>query len=109
MDTPQVKKRARTSKGSAVSMAYRLAVTSRILAALFGGYLVASLTSVCITQWMPMSRADAVITGMSLSFLAYLVAVLWCFASRTAWQAWFGVLMPSAVLAAGFALGRWWS
>ncbi|HEX8595517.1 MAG TPA: DUF3649 domain-containing protein [Pseudomonas sp.] len=109
MDNPQLKKRVRVAKGSAVSMAYRLAVASRILAAVFGGYLVAALTSVCITQWIPMPRADAVITGMLLSFLAYLVAVLWCFACRTAWQAWFGVLLPCAVLAAVFAIGRWLS
>ena len=103
----RAKSKARPSKGAALSLAYRLAVTSRILAALFGGYLVAALTSVCISQWMPMSRADAVVTGMLLSFLSYLVAVLWCFACRTAWQAWIGVLLPSALLGAAFACGRW--
>jgi len=103
----RAKGKARPSKGAALSLTYRLAVTSRILAALFGGYLVAALTSVCISQWLPMSRADAVITGMLLSFLAYLVVVLWCFACRTAWQAWIGVLLPSALLGVAFACGRW--
>ena len=103
----RAKGKARPSKGAALSLTYRLAVTSRILAALFGGYLVAALTSVCISQWLPMSRADAVITGMLLSFLAYLVVVLWCFACRTAWQAWIGVLLPSALLGVAFAFGRW--
>jgi len=105
--TARAKSKARPGKGAALSLGYRLAVTSRILAALFGGYLVAALTSVCVSQWMPMARADAVITGMLLSFLAYLVVVLWCFACRTAWQAWIGVLLPGALLGAAFACGRW--
>ena len=109
MDTSQIKKPARKAKGAQVSLAYRLAVTSRTLAALFGGYLLAALTSVCLTQWLPMSRADAVVTGMLLSFLAYLGAVIWCFACRTALRAWFGILLPAAVLAAVFGLGRWLS
>lgn len=103
MGTSVVKKRERKVK----SRAYRLAVTSRILAALFGGYLVAALTSVCITQFLPLSRADAVVTGMLLSFLVYLVAVLWCFACRSALLAWLGMLLPSAVLGAVFACARW--
>jgi hypothetical protein len=106
-NSTRTKSKARPGKGAALSLAYRLAVTSRILAALFGGYLVAALTSVCVSQWMPMARADAVVTGMLLSFLSYLVAVLWCFACRTAWQAWIGVLLPSALLGVAFACGRW--
>lgn len=109
MDTPQLKKPPRKAGSAQVSLAYRLAVTSRTLAALFGGYLLAALTSVCLSQWLPMSRADAVVTGMLLSFLTYLVAVIWCFACRTAWRAWLGILLPAAVLAAIFGIGRWWS
>jgi hypothetical protein len=109
MDAPQAQKRVRKAKGTGVSLAYRLAVTSRIIAALFGGYLIAALTSVCITQWVPMARADAVVTGMMSSFLAYLLGVIWCFACRTAWRAWAGILLPAAILAALFGLGRWLS
>jgi hypothetical protein len=96
--------RARTSE---ITMAYRLAVASRIIAAVFGGYLVAALTSVCITQWLPLPRADAVVTGMMLSFISYLLAVIWCFACRSAWRAWAGIVLPAAILALIFALGRW--
>ncbi|CAM3040281.1 DUF3649 domain-containing protein [Pseudomonas floridensis] len=98
-----------TPKAKRVTVAYRLAVTSRALAAIFAGYLLASITSVCITQWLPMPRAEAVVTGMMLSFLAYLVAVLWCFACRTALQAWVGVLLPCVVLGAAYAISRWLS
>ena len=88
-------------------MSYRLAVTSRVLAALFGGYLFAALASISLSLWLPMPRAEAVVSGMMTSFLVYLVAVLWCFASRSAWQAWFGLAVPGLVLAAFGGLGYW--
>ncbi|GFM53076.1 DUF3649 domain-containing protein [Pseudomonas capsici] len=107
LNSPAVKKRP--AKATGVSVSYRLAVTSRVLAAIFAGYLLASVTSICVAQWLPVPRAEAVITGMMLSFLVYLVAVLWCFACRTAMQAWVGVLLPSAILGAAYACGRWLS
>lgn len=92
------------SKAGSTPVSYRLAVTSRVLAAVFGGYVLAALSSVCMTLLLPVARADAVISGMMTSFLFYLVAVLWCFACRSAWQAWFGLLLPCLVLAAIGAL-----
>ncbi len=35
---------------------YRLAVTSRVLAAVVGGYLMASLAAICLGSWMPTPR-----------------------------------------------------
>lgn len=93
----------------ALPVSYRLAVTSRVLAAVLGGYIVAALASVSLSLWLPMVRADAVVTGMMTSFLAYLVAVLWCFACRSAWQAWFGLIVPSLALAAVSGLAYWMS
>ncbi len=88
-------------------VAYRLAVTSRVLAAVVGGYLMASLAAVCLALWMPVSRADAVITGMMSSFVFYLLAVIWCFACRTAGRAWFGVMLASAMFATLAGIGLW--
>ncbi|MET0777780.1 MAG: DUF3649 domain-containing protein [Pseudomonas mandelii] len=87
--------------------AYRLAVTSRVLAAVLGGYIVAALASVSLSSWLPMARAEAVVTGMMSSFLAYLIAVLWCFACRSAWRAWVGLIVASLVLAAVSGLAYW--
>ncbi|MGE8392711.1 DUF3649 domain-containing protein [Pseudomonas sp. BIGb0427] len=95
------------SKAAGLPISYRLAVTSRSLAAVFGGYLLAAMASVCITLLLPVPRAEAVISGMMLSFLFYLVAFLWCFACRSAWQAWLGVLVPSLVLAMVSGLAYW--
>lgn len=83
---------------------YRLAITSRVMAAVLGGYLVATLASLCVTLLLPLPRAEAVLSGLMISFLFYLVAVLWCFACRTAWQAWLGLLVPSALMAVVAAL-----
>lgn len=94
-------------KSTSLPVSYRLAVTSRVLAAVLGGYLVSALASVSLTMWLPMARAEAVVTGMMSSFLIYLVAVLWCFACRNAWQAWIGLTVPSLVLAAVSGLAYW--
>ncbi|MCI0914788.1 MULTISPECIES: DUF3649 domain-containing protein [Pseudomonas] len=86
-------------------LSYRLAVTSRCLAAVLGGYLLASMASVCITLLAPLPQVDAAMTGMMLSFVFYLLAFIWCFACRSAALAWLGVLLPSLLLAliSGFA------
>lgn len=94
-------------KISTLPVSYRLAVTSRVLAAVLGGYIVAALASVSLSLWLPMARAEAVVTGMMASFLVYLVAVLWCFACRSAWQAWFGLIVPSLVLVALSGQAYW--
>ncbi|MEW5546216.1 DUF3649 domain-containing protein [Pseudomonas soli] len=95
------------SKAAGLPLSYRLAVTSRSLAALLGGYLLASMASVCITLLAPMTQADATMTGMMLSFVVYLIAFIWCFACRSAWCAWLGMLLPSLVLGLINVLAYW--
>ncbi len=94
-------------KTRTLPVSYRLAVTSRVLAAVVGGYVVAALASVSVTLWLPMPRAEAVVTGMMISFLVYLCAVLWCFACRSASQAWYGLMVPALVLAAVGGVADW--
>lgn len=90
---------------------YRLAVFSRAVAAIGGGYLLAALTTALLALCLPMARVDAVITATLLSFAIYTCAVLWVFATRSALRAWLGLLLPCAALAAAlFALQRFpWS
>ena len=90
-----------------VSLGYRLAVASRVAAALFGGYALAALTSICLAQFLPLPRVHAVVLGMTLCFLVYPPAVIWCFACRSALRAWVGLALPCAVLAAACACARW--
>jgi hypothetical protein len=80
-------------------------VASRCLAATLGGYLLASMASVSIALLAPLPRVDATLTGLLLSFVFYVLAFIWCFACRSAWRAWWGVLLPSVLLGvvSGFA------
>jgi hypothetical protein len=88
-------------------LSYRLAVTSRCLAAVLGGYLLASMASVCIALLAPLSRVDATLIGLLLSFVFYLLAFIWCFACRSAWRAWLGVLAPSLLLGVISGVAYW--
>lgn len=83
-----------------------LPLISRIVAALFGGYALAALTSVA-TLALPMARSEAVLTGMLASFLVYAGAVIWVFAVRSATRAWVGLLVAALPLLAA-ASSVWW-
>lgn len=72
-------------------------LVSRILAALFGGYALAALTSVAALA-LPMHSVQAVLTGQLLSFIVYTGAVIWVFAVRDAWRAWAGLLVVALPL-----------
>ncbi|MDZ5109416.1 DUF3649 domain-containing protein [Pseudomonas putida] len=96
-----------TRKTAGPSLSYRLAVTSRSLAALLGGYLLASVASVCIALVAPLPQVDATLTGLLLSFVFYLLAFIWCFACRSALRAWLGVLAPSVLLGLISGLAYW--
>ncbi|MDH6590319.1 hypothetical protein M2165_000208 [Variovorax sp. TBS-050B] len=84
----------------------RAALLSRIVAALFGGYALAALTSAAALA-LPMDPVEAVLAGMQASFLVYAGAAVWVFAARSARRAWLGLAvaaMPLLVLA-----GRTWA
>ena len=80
------------------SLRYRLAVASRALAAIVGGYVLSALAAMAMALWLPLARAEAVITGTLISFVVYTCAVIWVFAARDAWRAWAWLAAPSAVL-----------
>lgn len=73
-------------------------LVSRIIAALFGGYALAALVSVAALA-LPMTKPQAVLTGMLLSFLVYAGAVIWVFAVRSARRAWAGLAIAALPLA----------
>lgn len=85
-------------KTAGITLSYRLAVASRSLAALLGGYALASVASVCIALLAPLAAVDATLVGLMLSFVFYVLAFIWCFACRTASQAWLGVLAPGVLM-----------
>ncbi|KQR50351.1 DUF3649 domain-containing protein [Acidovorax sp. Leaf160] len=82
----------------------RWAVASRALAAIVGGYVLSALCSTALAMWLPLARAEAVITGTLASFAIYAGAVMWVFAARSAGRAWAGIAVPAAVLGAALWL-----
>ena len=75
---------------------------SRIVAALFGCYALAALSSVAVLA-LPMGKPQAVLSGMLASFAIYAAAVIWVFAVRSALRAWVGLI----VVAVPLSLAAW--
>ena len=84
-----------------ISLVHRVRATgplvSRIVAALVGGYALAALFSVAVLA-LPMSKSQAVLTGMLASFAIYAGAVIWVFAVRSELKAWVGLLIVALPL-----------
>ncbi|WP_404809813.1 DUF3649 domain-containing protein [Methylobacillus caricis] len=77
---------------------YRLAVASRIAAAVVAGYALASAVSILFALLLPVPRAEAVLASTMLSFAVYAGIVIWVFHARSATRAWIGLLVPLAVI-----------
>jgi hypothetical protein len=82
-------------------------ITARAIAAVAGGYALASLSAVALTVILPLSRLDAVLTGMMVSFAVYAAAVIWVFAAPSAARAWGWMGAAAVVLASVAMLGHW--
>ena len=65
---------------------------ARLAAAVFGGYLLSVAVSTSLSLVLPMARADAVLTGLLVSFTVYALAILWAFAVRSLSRMWLGLL-----------------
>lgn len=91
---------------SASLLRYRFAVASRSIAAIAGGYALASATAAFMAAWLPLPRVDAVIAAQMGAFVAYACAVLWVFATHSAWRAWGGVMAPALVLGGLYWMAR---
>ncbi len=83
---------------------HRLAVASRALAALGGGYALAAFFSTAVALLARTPPEEAAYLGAVPSFLVFASAVVWAFAARTAARAWLGVGVPALALAAL----TWW-
>ncbi|WP_022720079.1 hypothetical protein [Rhodopseudomonas sp. B29] len=75
-----------------------LPLISRIVAAIVGGYGLATLASVAALA-LPIAKPQAVLTGQLASFAVCAGAVIWVYAVRRARTAWLGLVLIAAVLA----------
>lgn len=85
---------------NAPSVRYRLAVFSRVMAALVGGYALTVLCTVCLALALSLPRVEAALIATLPAFLVLCVAVIWVFAARSAWRAWYGLMIPCLILGA---------
>lgn len=83
----------------------RLAVLSRVVAAIAGGYALSTGASLVLALSLKNSgpREEVVLMATMPGFLVWAGAVLWAFAARTAWRAWSGLLVPVVLLALAIA------
>ncbi|MGE4303653.1 MAG: DUF3649 domain-containing protein [Novosphingobium sp.] len=79
---------------------YRLAVLSRTVAAIFGSYALA-VTSTFAVAALVMGR-DGIQLGAMIGFLLYTGGVIWCFATASAWRAWAGIAIATALCELAF-------
>ena len=75
-------------------------ILSRTAAAVLGGYGLASLVAACCALGLGPPRSEAVLTGMLLSYAVHACAAVYAFAACSAWRAWGGIALPSALLGA---------
>ena len=75
-------------------------IASRTVAALGGGYGLASLVAAVCAVGLPLPRPDAVLAGMMIGLGVQAAAAIWVFAARTAIRAWIGLAIPGALLGA---------
>jgi hypothetical protein len=77
---------------------HALDVTGRTTSALVVGYGVAYAFAACMAIVLPFSRADRVVAGTMLSFVAWCLVAVYAFATRSHWRAWWVPAMAWGVL-----------
>ena len=82
-------------------------IASRVLAAVFGGYALASAVAVLLAAALPTTRQEAVMAGMQWSFVVHVVAAIWAFSPVSLSRVW-AVLVTAiaASLVAAWAFAR---
>jgi len=74
-----------------------MAIFSRTLAAIVGGYWLANVMGILLSLLLGGTQANNVLTAMLMSFSMYAAVVIWVFSAKTAKQACMGILIPCIV------------
>ncbi len=72
-------------------------ITSRVLAAIFAGYLTAATGSALLAIVIPLAPVQSTLTAMMLSFSIYVAAIIWVFSVKSHLAAWRDLLGFSGV------------
>ena len=76
----------------------RAQTTSRVLAAIIGGYAFAHAATAFLVLALPFSRADRVITATLLAFAVWCAIAVYAFVSQKTWHAWALICVGGALL-----------
>jgi hypothetical protein len=91
---------------------YRLAVFSRVLAAVVGSYAVTSLATAALALLLlrltDKAANRATLEATVWSFALYAALVLWVFATRSATRAWAGLALGAALSGTALMLLKGW-
>lgn len=85
-------------------LAFCWSTLSRIVAALFAGYLFTYAFTAALAQWLPVEPRSAMTIATLPAFVIYPVVILWAFACNSVRVVWSGLLLASAGL---LVLGFW--
>jgi len=72
-------------------------ISSRALAAIFGGYLLAATTCGLLAVTLPLVAIQSTLTAMMLSFSIYAAAIIWVFSVKHHLLAWRDLLTLSGL------------
>ena len=86
------------------SVRYRLAILSRTLLAIGGGYLVTALSTASLALALPLPRPQAALAATQLSFALYCAVIIWAFAASSVRRAWLVTAGLAAIPAAHLLL-----
>lgn len=77
---------------------YRCMVLYRFILAIFGGYVLATLTAIVTAKFFEDYRISAVMSATLLAFCTYCGAFIWVFMVNKTLKASLGIIIPSIVL-----------
>ncbi len=84
----------------------RLGTALRALAAVVGGYALASLVSALAALTFPFPREEAILAGNMLGLVVYPTVAVWSFVVSGAGRVWIGLTISGALLAAAIWILR---
>ncbi|MCB5363411.1 iron transporter [Pusillimonas sp. CC-YST705] len=56
-------------------------VAVRTVLAIFAGYALSALSAACLSLYLPLARAEAVMVATMLAFLIYAILVIWAYST----------------------------
>lgn len=83
-----------------MSKAERLAIVSRVTAAVFGSLVLALVLAVSLALWVPGARTLGTALGVTLVIPIWVAAMCPGFLAKSPWKPWLGYLGTAAALAA---------